>query len=284
MTMPEPVSTPTLMPSRAGQNAKLAVSERRVLRSEWIKLWSVRSTVIGFASAALTLIVLGALFSYFADGASQQTSGGDDGPPGTSGDSITTSLGGMLLAQTIVAVLGVLFVSSEYASGMIRVTLAAVPSRTSILWGKAIVIAVAMLLVMGAATPAAFVLGDAVYGGPDATYSLTDPEVLRAVLGTAVFAASLGVLGVAFGFLLRSAAGAIGVLVALLLIAPLMAQLLPDSVSGIAKLLPSNAGEAIREVTTQAGDLSAGAGLLVLAGWLTVLLAAAAVVLKRRDA
>lgn len=283
MSVPEPLTTPSPTPDRAARNAKLAVNERRVLRSEWIKLWSVRSTVIGFAAAALTLIVLGALFSYFAEGAAQQ-SGGDDGPPGATGDSITTSLGGMLLAQIIVAVLGVLFVSSEYASGMIRVTLAAVPSRLSILWGKAIVIAVAMLLVMGLASLAAFVLGDAVYGGPDATYSLTDPEALRAVLGTAAFAATLGVIGVAFGFLFRSAAGAIGVLVALLLIAPLMAQLLPDSVSGVEKLLPSNAGEAIRQVTTSAGGLSAGAGLLVLAGWIAVLLTAAAVVLKRRDA
>lgn len=281
MNTPSPISMAT--PRRAGQFASLAVTERRVLRSEWLKLWSVRSTVIGFAASALTLIVLGALFSMFAEGETQQA-GADGGPPGASGDSVTTSLGGMLLVQIIVAVIGVLFVSSEYASGMIRATLAAVPSRMSILRAKAIVIAVAMLAVMLVASLVSFVLGDAVYGGPDATYSVTDTAVLRAVLGTAVFAASLGVLGVALGFLFRSAAAAIGALVALLLIAPLLAELLPDSVSGIAKILPSNAGEAIRQVTTKTGELSAGIGLVVLAGWALALLVAAAVVLKRRDA
>lgn len=281
MKLPEPLPTPGSSGTRA--HGSLAVTGRRVLRSEWIKLRSVRSTVIGFAAAALTLIVLGAVFSVFASGAaSQQT--GDDGPPGTSGDSITTSLGGMLLAQIIVGVLGVLFVSSEYSSGMIRATLAAVRSRTSILWAKAVVIAVALFAAIGVASLVAFALGNAVYGGPDATYSLTDPGVLRAVVGTALFAATVGVLGVALGFLLRSAAGAIGVLVALLLVVPLMAELLPDSVSGISKLLPSTAGEAIRQVTTQTGDLSAGAGLLVLAGWVTALLTVAAVVVRRRDA
>ena len=112
---------------------------------------------------------------------------------------------------------------------MIRATLAAVRSRTSVLWAKTAVLAATVFAVVAVTSVAAFLIGNAVYGGTGATYSLAEPDVLLAVLGAGVYAAGVGALGVALGFLLRSAAGAIGVLVALLLIAPLLVELVPGS-------------------------------------------------------
>lgn len=269
------MSTPA--PPRARHGAGLAVTERRVLRSEWIKLRTVRSTVIGLAGAALAMVTLGTLFSVFAGT-------GDEGGPGE-GDALVTSLGGMLLAQLVVGVLGVLFVSSEYGSGMIRATLAAVRSRTSVLWAKTAVLAATVFAVVAVTSVAAFLIGNAVYGGTGATYSLAEPDVLLAVLGGGVYAAGVGTLGVALGFLLRSAAGAIGVLVALLLIAPLLVELVPGSLGAwISKLLPGNAGQAIMHVETLEGQFSPLTGLAVFAAWLVAFLVTAAVVLRRRDA
>jgi ABC-type transport system involved in multi-copper enzyme maturation permease subunit len=249
------------------------------LRSEWIKLRTVRSTIVGFAGAALSLVVFGAIFSSFADG------GAEGGPPGTTGDSLASSLGGIQLAQLIIGVLGVLFVTSEYSSGMIRATLAAVSSRTQILRAKTFVLFATALGVMAVASIVAFLVGNAIYAGTGATYSLTDPGVLRAVLGAAVYAAGVGVFGVALGFLLRSAAGAIGVLVTLLLVAPVLIGLVPGTIGEwISKLLPGNAGQAIMDITTEAGQLSPWVGLVVFAGWVIAFLVAAAVTLRRRDA
>ena len=272
-------STSNVTNLKVGHGARLAVTRRRVLRSEWIKLRTVRSTVVGFAGAAVALVVFGAIFSSFAGGDAQA------GPPGTGGDSLSSSLGGIQLAQLIIGVLGVLFVTSEYSSGMIRATLAAVSSRTQILRAKTVVLFATALVVMAVASVVAFLVGNAIYAGSGATYALTDPGVLRAVLGTAVYAAGIGVFGIALGFLLRSAAGAIGVLVTLLLVAPVLIGLVPGTVGDwISKLLPGNAGQAIMHVTTQPGQLSAWAGLAVFAGWVIAFLAAAAVALSRRDA
>ena len=272
-------STSNVTNLKVGHGARLAVTRRRVLRSEWIKLRTVRSTVVGFAGAAAALVVFGAIFSSFAGGDAQA------GPPGTGGDSLSSSLGGIQLAQLIIGVLGVLFVTSEYSSGMIRATLAAVSSRTQILRAKTVVLFATALVVTAVASVVAFLVGNAIYAGSGATYALTDPGVLRAVLGTAVYAAGIGVFGVALGFLLRSAAGAIGVLVTLLLVAPVLIGLVPGTVGDwISKLLPGNAGQAIMHVTTQPGQLSAWAGLAVFAGWVIAFLAAAAVALSRRDA
>jgi ABC-type transport system involved in multi-copper enzyme maturation permease subunit len=276
----DPTSTHTSSThtSRAGDGTTLGVTDLRVIRSEWVKLRTVRSTVFTLASAALTLVVLGAFFSALA--------GGDEGGgPASAGDSLSTSLAGMLLAPLIVGVLGVLSVSSEYASGMIRATLSAVRSRTSVLRAKSVVLAIVVFVVMGIASITAFLLGNSVYAGTGVTHSLTDPGILRSLIGGGIYAAGVAVFGVALGFLLRSAAGAIGVLVVVFFIAPLMIQLVPGSIGDwISKLLPSNAGQAVTQLTPTAGELSAWPGLGVFAAWLLAALAAAAIVLRRRDA
>lgn len=200
-------------------------------------------------------------------------------------DPTNLSLAGAMLAQIVLGILGVLAISGEHSSGMIRASLAAVPRRLPVLWGKAVVIGVVSLLVAVPASFAAFLLGQAILG-EGANVSLADPGVTQAVLGTGAYLAAIALLGLGPGGLLRHTAVVIGALFALLLLAPgLLGLVLPDSWSEVVlPYLPSNAGASFTSVTVTEGMLSPGAGAAVLVGWILVLLAAAAVLLRRRDA
>ena len=256
------------------------VTQRSVVVAEWIKFRSVRSNVIALASAGVVLVLFGAMFSSLAG------SGEALPPNATAGsDSLSMSFGGMNLSQLVLGVLGAVFVAGEYTTGMIRTMFAAVAGRVSILRGKAIVLGVSSWIVMTIASFAVFFAGQAVYSGDGATYALTDPGVLRAVLGGGVYGAGIVLMGLALGFVLHSTAAAIGTLVATLMIAPGLVGLLPDSVSvSIGKYLPSNAGQAFLTVEPSDTLLSPAVGFAVFAAWAIGLLAAAVIVLRRRDA
>ncbi|PVU84302.1 hypothetical protein DDP54_00120 (plasmid) [Cellulomonas sp. WB94] len=266
---------------------RLRVTFPRVVLSEWFKFASLRSSWITLATAVVVVIGLGALAAGVAAGDVQpQRPGGGAGGGGFSGlDPTSLSLTGASLAQIILGILGVLLVSGEYSSGMIRASLAAVPRRLPVLWGKAIVIGGVSLVAAIPASFAAFGLGQRILGD-GANVSLADPGVLRAVLGTGIYLAAIAVLGVAIGALLRHAAGAIGVMFVLLLVAPgLLGLVLPDSwATAIVPYLPSNAGASFTSVVPADGLLAAGPGAAVLAAWIVILLGVAAVLLRRRDA
>jgi ABC-type transport system involved in multi-copper enzyme maturation permease subunit len=193
-----------------------------------------------------------------------------------------------MLAQLIIGSLGVMMTASEYTTGMIRSSLAAVPKRLPVLWGKAIVFAGVTFVLMLAAALIAFFGGQAILsGGGVASASLGDTGVPRAIVGAALNLTGVGLMGVALGALLRSTAGAISTLFGLVLILPGLLSLLPASWnSNISPYLPSSSIRAFTTIQAQAGStaLSAGAGLAVFAAWVVVLLAGAAVFLKRRDA
>ncbi|HEY8720095.1 ABC transporter permease subunit [Pengzhenrongella sp.] len=266
------------------ETAHLRVTTPRVVLSEWVKFASLRSSWITILAALAVIIGFGALAAAVASGDVQSARPGGD--PGMAGlDPTSLSLAGAQLAQIIVGILGVLAVSGEYSSGMIRATLAAVPRRLPVLWGKVVVIGVVGLVVAVPAAFGAFFLGQSILGA-GANAALSDDGVLREVLGTGVYLAAIGLLGLALGALLRHAAGAIGALFVLLLLAPnLLGLLLPDSWEPhVLPYLPSNAGSSFTSLVPPDGMLSAGTGAAVLAAWLVVLLGAAAVLLKRRDA
>lgn len=255
----------------------------RVVHSEWVKFRSLRSPLIMLAAAVVVLVGLGVVFSTVLADQSPQPAG--PLPPGapSSLDPLGVSLGGVNLAQLLVGTLGVLLMTGEYATGMIRASLAAVPTRLPVLWGKALVLGGVCLAVLVPAVLLAFGAGQAVLG--DDGLSLGDDGVLRAVLGSAFYLAGVGVLGLALGALLRTTAGAITTLVAVLLVAPGLTGLLPEDVSdAVGPYLPSNAGDAFTSLTGGGDLLSPGAGLAVFVGWLAVLLTAAALTLARRDA
>ena len=176
-----------------------------------------------------------------------------------------------------------MLVAGEYSTGMIRSTLAAVPQRLPVLWGKAIVFGGVTLVSMLVAALAAFFGGQAILGTQGV--SLFDTGVLRAVVGAAVYLTGVGLLGLALGALLRGTAAAIGALFGGMLVVPGLFPLLPSSWNDtVGPYLPSHAGESFMSVTPSAGMLGPWAGLAVFAGYIVAALAAAAILLKRRDA
>ena len=252
----------------------LGVTEALVRRAEWVKFRSVRSNKVSIAAAVVVAVGLGAVFS---------SSGAPDGPNRSGTDPVSLSLAGFRLSQLIIGVIGVLFVTSEYSTGMIRSTFAAVRSRGSVLRAKLAVVGAVTLVTGTIAAFAAYAVGQSLTDG--VTSSLSDSGVLRAVIGTAVYTSAIATLGVALGFLIRSTAAAVGVLFASLLLIPVLFGLLPWSwAETFTKLLPSNAGEAFTSVTSSSSLLSPGNGALVVGLWVVGLVGAAALVLRRRDA
>lgn len=271
--------TLTPAPSDASLDSSIRVSTRRVINAEWLKFRSVRSNLTTLAGAAAATVGFGMLFSGLAG------SGDEVGPNRAGADALAMSLGGVNMAQIFIAVLGVMFVTSEYGSGLIRTMFAAVPSRLPVLGAKAVVAAAATSVVMSAAAVVAFLAGQAVYGVPGAAMSLGDDGVIRALLGTGLYLGGIAAMGVALGFLLRSAGAAIGVVITSLMVAPILVSLLPSDIGDpIGRYLPSNAGAAFRSVTPTPDLLSPGAGAAVFALWVVGMVGAAAVLIRRRDA
>ncbi|QTE28296.1 ABC transporter permease subunit [Pengzhenrongella sicca] len=285
-TTPTTVASPPVTGLRSRADvARLKVTGWRVARSEWSKFASLKSSWITILAAVVVIVGFAVL-------ATAVTSGDVAGPPGGGGgggqmasDPTSLSLAGASLAQIILGILGILVISGEYSSGMIRATLAAVPRRLPVLWGKAAVIGLVSLVVSVPSVLIAFFLGQAILGD-GANVSFSDDGVAQAVLGTGAYLAAVALLGVALGALLRNAAGAIGALFVLLLLAPsLLGLVLPSSwEDSILPYLPSNAGAAFTSVVPTDGLLSTGGGAAVLVAWIVVLLGAAAVLIKRRDA
>jgi ABC-type transport system involved in multi-copper enzyme maturation permease subunit len=191
-----------------------------------------------------------------------------------------------MLAQLIVGSLGVLMTAGEYSTGMIRSSLTAVPRRFQVLWGKVAVFAAVTFVVTTVAAFIAFFGGQAMLSaGGATTASLSDPGVLRAVFGAAVDLTGIGLLGLALGALLRTTAGAISTLFGVTLLLPGVVQLLPESFgSAVGPYLPSNAVDTFMTAQPVGETLSPWGGFAVFMGYIVVLLAAAAVGLRKRDA
>jgi ABC-2 type transport system permease protein len=270
-TTPAPTSRPAV--------AVFPVTQRRVLTSEWIKMRSLRSTGITLLAAVVAMVALGWLVGWATN------AHWDSMDPGERAgfNPIDRSLAGYHLAQLAVGVLGVLLITGEYATGMIRATFGAVPRRLPVLWAKALLYAVVTFVLMLVAAFLAFVGGQHFLSAHGTT--LGAPHAVRAVIGAAGYLTLIGVLAVALGFLVRSTAGGIATLFGLILVLPGIGQVLPASwQQHTLPYLPSNAGASIFTLHTDTGMLSAGAGLLVLCLWVVAGLALAAVVVKRRDA
>jgi ABC-2 type transport system permease protein len=262
------------------------VNQVRVIRSEWTKLRSLRSTVYSLLAAFVIVIALGILISAARAGHLDQESISDR----LSFDATATSLSGVFLAQLAIGVLGVLFMTGEYSTGMNRATFAAVPRRLPVLWAKAIVYAVVAVVLMLIAVFVAFIGGQAAFknktiDGKLIEAHLSQPGVTRAVIGAALYLTVVGLLGLAFGALLRNTAGAIATLFGVLLILPLIVHFLPGSWSDkIDKYLPGSAGQSVINVVPDHTQLSPWVGLAVFCGYTAVAMIAAAVLLLRRDA
>jgi ABC-type transport system involved in multi-copper enzyme maturation permease subunit len=252
------------------------VTQGRVVLSEWTKLRSLRSTIATLLVAATLMIGLGAMFAAIT--ASEATGFA----PGTS--AISTSLTGTFFAQLAVGVLGVLLISGEYSTGMIRSSLTVVPARLPMLWGKLAVFAVTVFVTMVVAGFASFYAGQALLG-TDLDASLSDPGALRSVVGAALYLTVAGMTALALGALLRNTAAAITTFVAVFFVIPPLTNLLPTSLTDrFVQYLPSNAGAMLLDGTYGiAQPLSPWTGFAVMCGYAAALIALSAWRLRRVD-
>ncbi|NGO10721.1 ABC transporter permease subunit [Streptomyces sp. HC44] len=277
------MTTSSLSVAPASATPVRKVTPRGVLRSEWAKFWSLRSSWITLTASVVVLLVFGTI----AASTYSPPTGADSGPSMSDGssDAVNLALMGTPFVSLIVGSLGVLLFAGEYSTGMIRSTLAAVPRRLPVLFSKIAVVAPLVLVLTTIGAFVAFQLGAIGLDGEEIALSLGDDGVLRSLLGVGVYLALVAVFGVALGALLRSAAGGIASLLGILLILPNLTSLLPDSLADtLQPYFPSTAGEAMFSLHRSADSLSPGAGFAVFAAWVALALAAAAIRLKRTDA
>jgi ABC-2 type transport system permease protein len=259
---------------------RIEVTQARAFNSEWIKFRSLRSTWYSFGIALLVAIGLGVLFS-----ALRGRDLHSHGFVGPDFDPVEISLRGMMLAQLAVGVLGVLFVTGEYSTGMIRASLAAIPKRVPVFTSKVAVFGVATFLIATVASLIAFLGGQAALSSYHFGVSLSSPGAVRAVFGGGLYLLLVGLLAVGLGFAIRNTGGAIAALFGLMLVLPILGEALPSSWQiHVNKYLPMNAGSSIMTTTHHPDLLSPWAGIGVFALYAVAALTVGLVVLRHRDA
>ncbi|WP_433452586.1 ABC transporter permease [Streptomyces sp. CA-142005] len=251
----------------------------QVIRSEWTKIRSVASTVWTLSLAVVVTVALGMLISALSRNQFDSMPVQDR----LSFDPTYVSFAGMSLGQLAMIVFGVLVVSNEYSTGMIRASLAAVPQRATFLFAK-ISVAGALALVVGMATSfAAFFLGQAMLGPHGAR--LGDPGVLRAVIGGGLYMTLIAMFSMGVAAMLRSPMLSLGILMPFFfLISNILGNV--DATKKIGRFLPDQAGSRIMQVVPTADDTPYGpwGGLGIMVLWVIAALAGGYALLKRRDA
>ncbi|MCC3289594.1 MULTISPECIES: ABC transporter permease [unclassified Arthrobacter] len=266
----------------------------RVLKSEWIKITTVPSTVILLAITVVVMVGLAALGAWGTTQIVNEFGGGagspdaaQAGPPAA--DSLVPEIpaSGLFFGQLLIASLAVVLIASEWGTGMIRSTFSAVPKRIPALLAKNLLIALISFAVGAGAAFISFLVAQPILGSADLSLSLDDDGVLASILNTGTCLALIAVFAMAIGTLLRNTAGGVVTAIGIIFVLPLVVaivQNLADWIPDAARFLPSNAGTQL----VTAGPIADGAltqlqGGLVLAAWAAVLLIASLVVTKKRD-
>ncbi|TWE11701.1 ABC transporter permease subunit [Rudaeicoccus suwonensis] len=278
MTQAATIDTTDVAPTRAGGDAKVTLG--RVTAGEWVKFRSLRSTWYALIGGLAVAVALGYLFSLL-----RATHAGTGPHAFGVEDPIRVSMRGLMLAQLPIGVLGVLFITGEYATGMIRASLSAAPGRWNVLVGKSIVLTV-ITFVLGTITClAAFLLGQAALNTHHYGVSLGATGSWRAIIGGGIYLTLVALLGLGCGFLIRSTGGAIATLFGLLLVLPLLGEALPTSwADHINQYLPMNAGTQILGTLQDPHNLAPWVGTGVFALWTAAALIGGVTLLMRRDA
>lgn len=278
MSAIEPLPRVASSPPRASTGR---VTQARVLRSEWTKLWSLRSTRWSLLFAFVSMAGLGPLIAAVTMSHWDRLDPGDR----ATFDPINTALGGYHLAQLAIGVLGVLVISGEYSTGQIRSSLMAVPRRLPVLWAKTANFAAVSFVLMTVASFIAFIGAQAILTQHHVNVPLGHAPALRAIIGTGLYMIVLGVFAMSLGALVRNTAGGIAIFAGVLFVLPGLVHVLPASTfDAINPYLPSNAGGDVLSNTTDPGMLAPWTGFAVFCGYALVALAASAVLLLRRDA
>jgi ABC-2 family transporter protein len=261
-----------------------------VLRAEWTKLRSLRSTTWCVLLVIGLTVGLGAVFA----AGSESTAGGSDSTATVAGDNdiVRDSLVGAYLGQFAVVAFATLAITSEYATRMILATFSAIPRRGRVLVAKAILVSGTMLVAGLVASTTAFLLGqqllrDSGYAPPAyPEWDLGDGPAQRAVIGTALFLAALALLSLGVGAILRHSAATISTLLALLFVPLIVAPLLPEHTREIVQKATPGAGLAVQQTIARDDALPIGpwAGLAVTFTWAAAALLLALLLIRRRDA
>jgi ABC-2 type transport system permease protein len=256
----------------------------RLMLAEWTKIRSVRSTIWSMIVFVVVTLGFTALLTWLISANWSQAR--PEQRAATVSDPVSTILGtGLGFGQLAICVLGVLVISSEYSSGMIRASLLAVPRRLPMLAAKGVVFALLVLVAGEVVAVGSFFIGAAILHS-HAPVALSDPGVTRAVLGAGLYLAVLGLFSMAIGGLMRHTAGAISTAIGVVFVLPIIASFLPGNWGQhIHDYLPSVAGPMIAQAHQSTDQvLSPWQGFGVFCAWTALLLGAAFYLLKRRDA
>jgi len=260
--------------------ARSRVTQAGVFRSEWTKLYSLRSSRYSLLATALMTIGFGII----ATAATVSRWGSMSAADKATFDPLSASLLGVRFGVLALGVLGVLIITGEYTTGMIRSTMTAVPKRLPVLWAKTGVYALVALVIAIPAAFIAFFAGQAILSGQHIQIAFSHAGVPGAVLGAAGYLTLVGLFAMGLGAILRNTAAGIATFAGIMFVVPPLISILPSSIANsIDPYLPSNAGQAMMQIGHHANTLSPGAGLAVFAGWVVTAIAAAAVLLVRRD-
>jgi len=252
-----------------------------VIRSEWTKIWSVRST---FWTLLTLIVVTIGLSTLFAWGASANLDKMDPVQRAQL-DVTSNAMGGLLLGQLAIAVLGCMVITAEYSTRGIKTTFTAVPQRLRVVVAKGLVFAVVSFVTGLIVAFGSYFIAMIFWSRHGLATNLGQPHVLRAVIGGALYVLASGMFGFAFGTLLRHTGGAIATVVGLLFVAPLLTGLLPGTWGDkINRYFTSNAGQHITDVIHVPGVISPWLGYLTLTIWWLVPLIIGAVLIQKRDA
>jgi len=252
-----------------------------VVKSEWIKFRTVRSSVMGVVVFFVLTIGLGGLITWAIRSHWSHSSATDR----LTFDPVSTALAGIIFAQFAVGVIGVLFITSEYSSGSIRTTLTAVSNRIRLITAKSIVLVASLIVVSEIVCFAAFELGQAIFKGVVPTASLGTPDVLRSVLLAGLYLTLLTIAGFSIGLIVRHSAACISIFVSVLLIVPIIFAFLPSSwQNSYSKYLPSELGRSMMSPFPPAFHLGAWNATILLLIYVVVIFGVGVTLMVRRDA
>lgn len=264
----------------AAATAGKRVTQLRVGRSEWTKFRSVRSTYWSLFISLLLLIGIGLLVCTIFNARWPHLSAHER----ANFQPLRASLVGVNFAQLAVGVLGVLVITAEYSTGSIRATFSAVPKRLPVLWAKTGVFAAVTFVLTAPALFIVFFAGQSILSERHLNVSLSHPGVLRAVFGAALYLMVMGLFGLGLGAILRSTAGGISALAAIVFVLPPIVGLFPASfANAVSPYLPSNAGGALWTIHPDPHTLAPWAGFAVFCGYAAAAIAIAAILMLRRD-
>ncbi|MBV9485442.1 MAG: hypothetical protein JO246_05245 [Frankiaceae bacterium] len=267
----------TMTPTRTKQVTADPVSLRGAVRAEWIKFVTLRSTVAVLGAAVIVLPLVAVIVAHNTRHLS---------PTLDLNDVVASApLQGYYLDQLLIGALGVLFVTSEYSSGMIRATLTAVPKRLPVLWAKLAVFVTVTAIPLVTMTVASFLLAEAYINRYRTGYSLADPGAARVAIGTGIYLVLLGVIGGMIGWIVRSTPGGLVTYLGVILVLPgILGNVVGHWGKYVAEVLPGQAGAAFISIVPEGYSLRPWPGLFVMILWAGLLTAAAAYSLHRRDA